>query len=547
MIPRLGRSAGALLHRPEVAWGLAALFALAGIIDVSLDRHLHDEGQLTQLFARMTWEQPVDLLFWQKSRPPISALYAPFAAIGPRAFGVAHVVVAALAIPMLAQIARAFDHRWPNLAALLLAASPLYFACAAAGVSNSDGVAVAIVGAWLWFARGRPFAGAVVLGMVPWIRAELAPLPVALLLAAPAADRRAAWSGIVVFPLVYASVGALVHGDVLWWAHYPPALPEPMADHPLWARQDARVTLGVLSATLLAATPAWVLAIPVGQGTEARAASRLQWAWLLFAAFEIGVLLAMPRWRAFNFDLSPRYLLGVVPALALAISWRIGALSDPAPTRVRTLEALVLVGAAAIGFHLAIGGAHPTALAAAAATATIVAVGRAGFATAAAVGAVALALAGPLGFADGTGLLRTRSAPALEEIHTRLGDDPKLRDRPLYTNAPLLSSVLDRGRWGPVHYIVQADQLHEIVALTNPMSGQRQRVLDALSRGFYGIPVFADAFTPDALPADAVLVLVDDPRLDLVMPPEIWEPALRLHTASANMRIMELRSPEAPR
>ncbi len=111
----------------------------------------------------------------------------------------------------------------------------------------------------------------------------------------------------------------------------------------------------------------------------------------------------------------------------------------------------------------------------------------------------------------------------------------------------LLASVLDADRHGPVHYIVQADQLHEIVALTNPVSGQRARVLAALGRGFYGTPAFADAFTPAQLPEDAVLILVDDPRLSLVMPPALWDPALRMHTASARFRIVEFATRAAPR
>ena len=116
-----------------------------------------------------------------------------------------------------------------------LAASPMYFACAASGVGNSDGVVVAIAGVWLWHARGRVRLGAIALSLVPWIRAELAPLPLVLLALAPKQDRRAAWSGAAIFPIAYAALGAIVHRDPIWFLHYPPALPEPMADHPLWA------------------------------------------------------------------------------------------------------------------------------------------------------------------------------------------------------------------------------------------------------------------------------------------------------------------------
>lgn len=527
-----------LAEDPRVAWVLAAVFAFAGILDVALDRHLHDEGQLTYLFARMTSEAPLDLVFLQKSRPPISIFYAPFAAIGPGVFGAVHVIVAASAIGLLASIARSLGHRWPNLAALVLAASPMYFACAAAGVSNSDGVAVAILGVWLWHVRQRPFVGAIVLSLVPWIRAELAPLPLLLFVLAPAKDRRAAWSGAIVFPVAYALVGAIVHRDLLWFAHYPPALPEPMAGHPLWAQQDGRVTLGALSATLLSLSPVWLLAIPVDGASTGR--DRVQRSWLAFAAFELGLLLAMPRWRVFNFDLSPRYLLGVVPALALVVSSRIEAIADRVGGVTRVVEIAVLVGGAAIGFAVA-GGAHPTALAATAFVAAAIAIGRAGRTGAAAIVVAALVAIGPLGFGDGTGLRRDRAAPELAEIRARLEEDPRLHGRPIFTNAPLLASVLPVSRYGRVHYIVQADQLHEIVTLTNPNNGQRERVLAAMSRQMYGIPVLADAFVPDDLPADAVLVLVEDPRLELVMPAEVWSKALVVHSSSERVRIAELR------
>jgi len=535
-----------LAEEPRAAWVLAAGFALAGVVDVLFDRHLHDEGQLTYLFARMTADAPIDLLFLQKSRPPISLVYAPFAAIGPGVFGVVHVIVAATAIGLLASIARSLGHRWPNLAALVLAASPMYFACAAAGVSNSDGVAVAILGVWLWHVRKRPFAGAIVLSLVPWIRAEVAPLSLLLLVIASRDDRRRAWSGALVFPLVYALVGAIVHRDPLWWAHYPPALPEPMPGHPLWAQQDGRITLASLSATMLALSPVWLLAIPVDAASAGR--SRLQWTWLGFAAFELGLLLAMPRWRVFNFDLSPRYLLGVLPAFALVVSSRVEALVEPPRNGTRVVELSVLLGGAAIGFAVAAGGVHPAALAATAGVAIAIVVGRAGRVASAAIVVALLVAIGPLGFGDGTGLRRDRVAPELAEIRTRLEEDPRLHGRPIFTNAPLLASVLPIGPYGRVHYIVQADQLHEIVTLTNPNNGQRERVLAAMSQQMYGIPMLADAFVPGDLPADAVLVLVEDPRLELVMPAQVWSKALVVHSSSERVRIAELRPrKDAPR
>lgn len=529
------------------AWVIAAVFAIAGIVDVVLARHLHDEGLLTYYFARMAADDPVAVLLLQKCRPPISALYAPFAALGPLPFGIAHVLVAALAIPALVAGAKAFGHRWPVLVGLLLAASPLYCGAAAAGVSNSDGVAAAVFATWLWFARERRFAAGVLLGMLPWIRAELAPLSLALLVLAAKERRGAPWLGALVFPLGYGLVGAAVHGDVLWMFHYPPALPEPMPGNPYWSTHDGKVTDAALLASLLALGPICVLA-PMLAPRRLRSAELV---WLGFALFELGVLLALPRWRAFNFDLSPRYLLGVVPALALAGARAIEALAEPADARRRTWELAVLVGFAVLAWRAVGAGAHAAGLTAVAITAAAIACARAGFVRPAIATVVLLAAIGPLGFAEGVRLRREREAPELAEIVARLDERPEWRERPIYTNAPLLAAHLrrvDPQRPAAVHYIVQADQLHELVALANPEWSQRQRLLDALSRDFYGVPVLPDALAPQQLPAGALFVLVDDPRLELVLPAARWDAWLAPAVASLRVRIATLRErPEAPR
>ncbi|HWB76039.1 MAG TPA: hypothetical protein VG755_13815 [Nannocystaceae bacterium] len=525
-------------------WALALIFAIAGIVDVASARHLHDEGLLTFYFARMTADDPIAAFFLQKTRPPISALYAPIAAIGPLAFGIAHVLVAALAIPALCGLAKSCGQRWPALAGLLLATSPLYFAAAAAGVSNSDGVAFACVASWLWLARGRGFAGGVLLGMLPWIRAELAPLSLALLVVAALRRERAPWLGALVFPLGYCIAGAVVHGDVLWMGHHPPALPEPMPGNPYWATHDGRIGAADLLASLLALGPLCILAPTL----VPRRLHTAELAWIAFALFELGVLLALPRWRAFNFDLSPRYLLGVVPALALAGARAIAALDEPASPRRRAWELAVLVGFAILSWRAVTEGAHAAGLTAVAIAATAVACARAGRARIGVAIAVSLACIGPFGFDDGARLRRDREAPELDEIVARLAEHPDWRTRPIYTNAPLLAAHLQRvdPERATVHYIVQADQLHELVALANPEWGQRERLFATIDEEFYGVPVLPDGLTPGKLPRDALLVLVDDPRLELVLPSARWEPWLELEVASLRVRIAEIREESRP-
>jgi hypothetical protein len=323
-------------------------------------------------------------------------------------------------------------------------------------------------------------------------------------------------------------------------AHYPPALPEPMPGNPFWSLHDGRIGTAELLASLLALSPVFVLALLV----PLQRLRGVELAWLLFAAFELGVLLSLPRWRAFNFDLSPRYLLGVVPALALAASRTVEGWWHDTDARGRIWELVALVAAAVLSWRAAASGAHATALIAIAIVAAAIACARAGRPRWAAAIVIVLVALGPLGFDEGAQLRRDRVSPELDEVVTRLDEHRQWRERPIYTNAPLLAAHLrriDPERPGAVHYLVQADQLHELVALSNPQWSQRTRMLAAIGDEFYGIPVLPDALVPTRLPTDALLVLVDDPRLALVMPAERWDPQLELLSTSLHVRIAQLK------
>ena len=122
--------------------------------------------------------------------------------------------------------------------------------------------------------------------------------------------------GLVAFPLVYGLAGAVYHGDLLWMLHWPPALAAPMEDNPFWQAQHGEASLPTIVAALLAITPAVAL-LGTWRWSSATAVER---AGLSFAIAFVAALVLLPRWRVFNFDLSPRYLLPVLPWLALASS-----------------------------------------------------------------------------------------------------------------------------------------------------------------------------------------------------------------------------------
>src|SRR5262245_36556552 len=164
-------NAGTLAAHPAVAWGIAGLFVVTGLVAVHAHTFLNNEGVLTWIFAGLMSESPLDMLFLFKARPPISLLYAPVAALGLTPFLWGHVLLAAFAIPVTASLARRFDHESPNLSAALVACSPLYFAGAAAGVQNTDAALGLVVVAWL-LARERPAVAGCVLSLVVMGRVE---------------------------------------------------------------------------------------------------------------------------------------------------------------------------------------------------------------------------------------------------------------------------------------------------------------------------------------------------------------------------------------
>ena len=110
------------LRAPGWSWVLAALYVLLGAVALSDDRFLHDEGLLTHTFALLVGRDPWPAIFLQKIRPPISVLYAPVAGAGVGAFLWTHLLVSALAVPLVAAVARRLGHAAPNVAAAIVAA-----------------------------------------------------------------------------------------------------------------------------------------------------------------------------------------------------------------------------------------------------------------------------------------------------------------------------------------------------------------------------------------------------------------------------------------
>lgn len=490
------------------------------------DRFLNDEGLLTHLMASGCARDFAPTFFLQKSRPPICALYAPAAAMGLRGFLFAHIAVGGVAVVALWGAAVRLRHNHPTLVAGALAVSPLMLGGSVAGVSNTDAVAAVCIFAWLRASERRVWAAAVV-GAAVFIRSELAVLALLVALDALRSRRWKELAGLGSFAALYGLAGAGYHADLLWMVHFPPALPDAMPGNPFWSVHSGEASLSDIVTTAVALSPL----LPLVALVHWRSLSEDERLGVVFAGLFALALIVLPRWRVFNFDQSPRYLLPLLPWVLLAVGRVVDRLATPSEHPTRGVDELIVAGLAGVAVAGALGAEHPTGLLAVGIVAAGLALSRAGLRLGFLTLACASAFAGPLAFADGGRIDRRSMAPHLEELVARLDEAQTGGIRPIYTNEPLLSVYAHRnGRpYAPsIHYIVQADQRFELESLANPGNGQREALWKALEPDFYGIPIRGLPLRPDGVPDNVVFALVKDERLDLAMPPELWDGLLRI-------------------
>lgn len=515
--------------------GLTIVFAAAGVALVLGEGIVNDEGLMTHVFARWLTLEPWAVLFFQKVKPMVCVLYALPSLGGATSTLVAHVLVAALAAPMLAAVARRLGLRWPNLPALLLLASPLYLFGAAAGVSNTDGVALSTLVLYLTVARGWHWAAGLVLGCLPWVRSELAPFAGILwLYMALIARNRGFALGALIVPLAYALAGALYHRDLLWPLHYAAALPFPDAHNVILGGSGG---LRSLPWVLLLVTPA----IGVAAVAPWRRLTPIERALALGAALNLLLISLLPLWGLFNFDSSARYSMQPLPVLALLAARALEPIADPrrAAWRFAVLPLLLLAGlSVTAGFPIALG-----VLLLAAYVALAVCAWR-GAARAAVAALAAIAL---LGLALPRKELTTPAyyAAALDWLQANAA---QVRATTLYTSSQVLPYGIGRRAaldGTAVRFLVAPDVGLELEVLSNPHNGQRA-VLERIAAGeLFGPSVAARDLTPDSAPPGALFLTRDDPRRPQVLPPEVWDPRLELVARGDGFQVHRL-VPAAP-
>lgn len=452
---------------------IAAGVATAGLAAVSSGYFLDDEGILSWIFAGIMSEAPLDVLFFLKARPPISALYAPVAALGLTPFLCVHVLVAAIAIPLTASLARRFGHRNPNLPAALVALSPLAFACAASGVQNSEAMLGVLCIAWL-ITRDRPLAAGVVAALLLIARVETA-----IFVAAVAAyavvqlgDRRFLL-GTITTLLVFVALGASYHGHLSWPLTYPSSV---ATNEAIDASRRAAYggTLVDFITTLLSLTP--VIGAALWMSVKGRPSFELT---LIFAALAfVAAIRVLPFTGLVYVDASPRYLLPALPFLCLAVSNAVdtrrgvsgvGAL----PKRV-SIPILLLVAALASPPLL------PT-----------------------------------------TRMFLGHEARRLDELVGWIGESGAPPGAIIVTDYPLLE--IWRARRAPhldvdIRFLAAPDMVYEATKLTNPATEQLQRLFGT-KRFFYAPWVMIEDVA--SLPGDVYFVLRhrDSRRRDFDDPP----------------------------
>lgn len=483
--------------------------------DLSHDRYLHDEGLITYLFSSYLSRAPVAMLFYLKIKPVLALLNLPGTLFGLGGFFVGHVLLGALGIVFVAGSARALGLREPGLPPLLVTFSPMYLAGGSAGISNVDGVMITAAAIWV---LARPRAGVLaglLLGILPWVRFELALFCAIAGLAVLWRDRSARFLvGLVAFPALYLAAGALYHEDALWLFHFRPVQADFRGLYPV-DQEVEHLTTPHLLAGLLTVTPllgALLIARPSRLDARERVGS-------FFVALYLGLMVGLPLLRV-AFGYSERYFLQALPVAALLIARLFERVRDegdqPLPARgwaaLLTFFCLTLTllpaGREAVAVLVALGVVLGFALLA-----------RSGLPRAGAVLSLAAAvawpfLALPVDLSDPFTRARMYEASAWLRAHA-----VEARAHPVYTNLKLLDAYLRRSGALPgveVRCFVQEDNLRELAEWTNPRNGQRDKVLELVRWRFYGVGAFPGDLVNGGAPAGSLLVLEDDPRLTLV-------------------------------
>lgn len=528
----------------RTVWVATALFVAVGVEGISNARYMHDEALLSWHFAGMLRGAPIPGLFFQKLRPLLALFYAPIWGLGFRAYQLAHLLVGASAIPLVAATSRALGHRSFAIPALVIAASPLMLITAAAGHSNTDATVGIALGLFLLHVKDRPWASGAVLGAMVLVRSEVAPIIALIALERAWARDFRVLIGLSFVPIGYALLGVGYHHDALWVLHHPPTLTAP-APNTDWLDDGAWTTsLAESALALLCLSPAIGLALLIAPRALASGERGLA---IGLAAFVLAIR-GLPMVGLFNFDTAPRYLLvALVPAALLVgrfVETQRAPSRHPPWTPLAVLAALAVVGFASQADD-------PIRLAL----------------PAVAVWSLAFALPRLVDGARGRGLgiatwlTATVVSWPLWPPHTWLQTPPHVHaieqwwrsnqtdGAAVITNDPLVRAWLDHrdiaGDPNRYHFVLGHDTAYELDRLFNHDVGQGEALVGAMQSAFYGRPISTDdpGLEPEHWPPGSIVIFTRDQRLAETLDVEDWLDHVDLAIDDAFV-VGRIRSPE---
>jgi hypothetical protein len=500
-----------LAQSRSVSFILAGLFAVAGLWSIVRETVVNDEGLLTDVFARWTALAPLPMLFFQKARPITSLLYAVPSLAGPEIMLYVHVLLAALAGPMIAASARALGMRIPNLAAFILFVSPVFLYGSAAGLSNVDGVLGITLFLYLLLARRSEWAAGVVLGCLPWVRHELAVFSMTFgVYAVLVARSRRLLLGALAFPIVYWLAGSLYHRDAIWLLHFPPSTVGPMPDNPISAGRH--IGFQYLLATQLFVTPAVGFALTV----DVKRLSSVECTLAVFAV-TFAVLFSFLPFLRLAIEPMARHSMQTLPAIALLSTRAVETwLDGEGPSRRLRIIASALIVIWAASLHPPAPIAVPILVMYACAAVSV--------RRAPKISVAAVAVGAALGLLLPLGELATPAyfQPVLAWLRTHRDE---IRGATIYTNAHVMPFGITTAGITESHpkFIVGPDVAWELDELTNPANGQQGTIMRLAATRCYGESVMWRDISPDTISPHSMFVLTHDPRLPLILPDDVWD------------------------
>jgi hypothetical protein len=238
---------------------------------------------------------------------------------------------------------------------------------------------------------------------------------------------------------------------------------------------------------------------------------------VLYVVAAAVVMNVLPIFHIGNFGTVPRYSLVLLPALALLAGRAVEPWWRGERPAIATLAAMFVL-AVWLATRQQDGTAAAVLLVG---NLLLIAAAARPLGTAAVAVAAALMMAGlllPIHRDVGRSLTASYLEPMVDSLRRH-------RDRisgPVLTNAQLLSSFAESRLPGAdVRFVVPIDMSRDMVLLTNPANGQREEIHRLCETAFYGRTLFGP-IRPDDVPADAVFALRVEPRLQLLLPEEVW-------------------------